>query len=217
MFTCKRNFSKVAPSILEVGPTATYVQLKESLSPDIVQISKNQKREKKHLFVISMIKTIIVLFTLSCLNVNVLGQSTEKERALEYRNLDKVFRSTFTTELAKDSTASYVFAIKVSLEDSGLIVESNDSILDTFFPALKSSLITQIDFKKILPRQGMKDVIIPIIISTIGTNSREHKMISEREALRNYNKLFYNIENLSDASSFIMMPRRIVADLETYH
>lgn len=164
------------------------------------------------------VKLLSILFLMSfgvCLNAY--GQHTDQERALEYKKLDEVFSSAFSVVKVSDSTANYVFAVRVLIDQSVPRLESNDPMFKIFFPDIEPVLLKKIDFHKIAPSPQIKQIIIPFLVMIIGKKAGKPKMISEHEVFRMIEKLFYKAEKAMELQTLIMLPHKIAADLEVYN
>ncbi|MGN7202727.1 hypothetical protein ACTHQF_00525 [Pedobacter sp. SAFR-022] len=81
------------------------------------------------------IRLFSFLFLMSfCVCLNAYGQFTDQERTLEYKRLDEVFSSAFSVEKVNDSTANYVFAVRVLIDQSVPKLESNDPMFKSSSP-----------------------------------------------------------------------------------
>jgi len=164
------------------------------------------------------IRLFSFLFLMSfCVCLNAYGQFTDQERTLEYKRLDEVFSSAFSVEKVNDSTANYVFAVRVLIDQSVPKLESNDPMFKIFFPDIEPVLLKKIDFHKIAPSPQIKQIVIPFLVMITGKKAGKPKMISEHEVFRTIEKLFYNTEDALELQTMIMLPHKIAADLEVYN
>lgn len=163
-------------------------------------------------------KVLPILMVVSfCVHVNAYGQLVEQERALEYKKLNEVFSSAFSVAKVNDSTANYVFAVSLSMDQSVPKLESNSPMFNVFFPNIEPVLLKKIDFHKIAPNAQIKQIIIPFMVMIIGKKNGKTNMISEAEALQVIDTLFYKNEKSFEWQTLIMFPHKIAADLGIYH
>jgi hypothetical protein len=152
-----------------------------------------------------------------CICIDAYGQFTGQERASEYKKLDQVFSSAFSVAKVSDSTANYVFAVRVLMDQSVPKFKSNDPMFRIFFPDIEPVLLKKINFHRIAPSPEIKQIIIPFLVMIIGTKAGKPKMISEHELFQMIEKLFYTTGRAVELQTLIMPPHKIAADLEVYN
>jgi len=152
-----------------------------------------------------------------CICIDAYGQFTGQERASEYKKLDQVFSSAFSVAKVNDSTANYVFAVRVLMDQSIPKLESNDPMFKIFFPDIEPVLLKKIDFHRIAPSPEIKQIIVPFLVMIIGKKAGKPKMISEHEVFQMIEKLFYTTGRAVEPQTLIMPPHKIAADLEVYN